>query len=333
MIGHRLCLVHFYKVGGMKKQVCLSIVILSSLLFSSSAFSCASCGCSLSSGWGSQGISSDPGVSVDFRYDYLNQNQIRSGTSRVNTWPINGHEQELYTKNKYFTATLDYNHSSDWGVSISLPYIDREHATNGMDFDGSDAGGSHTQSIGDIKIVGRYTNLTDEKNLGIQLGLKLPTGSYKKTFNSGELDGNILDRGLQPGTGTTDLILGVFKFASLSQRWDYFSQAFVQVPLNSRDDYKPGSSVNVNLGLRYMESEKIMPQIQLNLRVARKDSGEQATPDDSGGKTVYLSPGLSVVVARKWSVYGFVQAPIYQDLNGYQLAPKYIASVGTRFSF
>lgn len=300
---------------------------------SAAAFACASCGCSLSSDWDSQGLSSGPDLRFDLRYDYLNQNQVRSGTGKVGLWPVDDHEQELYTKNQYLTASLDYSASPNWGVNIQLPYIDRSHATNGFAFDGSDAGTSRAHSLGDVKVIARYTGLSDEKNLGIQFGVKLPTGSHTQNFSGAAIAGDPLDRGLQPGTGTTDAILGVFKFASLSQNWDYFAQATAQLPLNNRDDYKPGRALNVNVGFRYLGLGSVVPQLQVNGRVSGKDSGANASPDDSGGKTIYLSPGTSFVITDKAKLYAFLQLPIYQNLNGYQLAPKYTVSVGTRFEF
>lgn len=300
---------------------------------SAAAFACASCGCSLSSDWDSQGLSSGPGFRFDLRYDFLNQNQIRSGTGKVGSWPVAGHEQELYTKNQYLTAGFDYSASPNWGINVQVPYIDRSHATNGMSFDGSDAGTSHTHSLGDIKVIGRYTGLSEEKNTGIQFGLKLPTGSHTETFSGGAIAGDPLDRGVQPGSGTTDAIVGIFKFAPLSQNFDYFAQATAQLPLNNRDDYKPGNSLNVNVGFRYMGLGSIVPQLQINGRVSAKDSGANASPDDSGGKTLYLSPGVTLAITEKIKAYGFIQLPVYQNLNGYQLAPKYTVSVGTQFVF
>lgn len=296
---------------------------------SSFALACSSCGCSLSSDWESQGLGAGTGLRFDVRYDYLNQNQIRSGTSRLSSWPA-GHEQEQYTRNHYVTATLDYSATPDWGVSIQLPYIYRTHAT--IDSTGDD-GTSKTHAIGDVRVIGRYQGFSDEKNLGLQFGLKLPTGDYQQTFNGGALAGQALDRGLQAGTGTTDALVGGFHFAPLSQNWDYFVQALAQVPLYSKDEFKPGSSVNVNLGFRYMASEQIMPQLQVNARIAGKDAGANAAPDDSGGKIIYLSPGVTFPVTEKVKLYAFIQWPVYQNLNGYQLAPKYTASVGTRFQF
>jgi hypothetical protein len=316
----------------MKKSVRFMLAALATFQ-SAAAFACASCGCSLSSDWDSQGLVSGPGYRLDLRYDFLNQNQVRSGTGTVGAWPVSGHEQELSTENHYVTAGLDYSASPNWGVNIQVPYIDRSHATNGFDFDGSDAGTSHTQSLGDIKVTGRYTGLTDEKNFGIEFGLKLPTGSHTENLSGGAIKGDPLDRGLQPGTGTTDAIIGVFKFAPISQNWDYFAQATAQLPLNSRDDYKPGRSLNVNVGFRNMGFDGIIPQLQINGRVTGKDSGSNASPADSGGKTIYLSPGATVAITEKVKVYGFVQLPLYQDLNGYQLAPKYTASVGVHVEF
>lgn len=278
-------------------------------------------------------MTSGPGLRFDLRYDYLNQDQVRSGTAKVGTWPVAPHEQEMFTRNQYLTAAIDYSFDSNWGINIHLPYVVRTHATGGFNYNGTDDGTSKTSSPGDVKVIGHYQGLSDEHNLGVQFGVKLPTGSHTQNFSGGSIAGEPLDRGLQPGTGTTDLIIGAFHFASVSQNWDYFSQAVAQLPLNSRDDYKPGQSLNANIGFRYLGFDKVVPQIQINARVSGKDSGANASPDDSGGKTLYLSPGVTFPVTEKVKVYAFVQLPIYQNLNGYQLAPKYTVSVGTRFEF
>jgi hypothetical protein len=44
-----------------------------------SVSACSSCGCSLSSDWASQGYASGQGLRLDFRFDYFNQNQFRTG--------------------------------------------------------------------------------------------------------------------------------------------------------------------------------------------------------------------------------------------------------------
>lgn len=300
---------------------------------STAAFGCASDGCSLSTDVDVEWLSSGNGFRFDLRHDLLNQNQIRNGTGKAAVFPVAGHEQELYTKSQTVTAAFDYRWNAYWSVNVQVPYLDRAHGTNGFAFDGTDAGTSHAKSISDVKVIGSYMGLSDEHNLGVQFGLKLPTGSYTQNFEGGPIAGQPLDRGLQPGMGTTDAIFGAFRFSPLSQNWSYFTQAIVQIPLNSRADYKPGQALNLNAGLRYFGFDKVEPQIQLNVKFLGKDSGANATPDDSGGSTVYLSPGFTAPLTEKVKVYGSVQLPIYRQLNGYQLAPKYIFSVGTRVEF
>jgi len=316
----------------MKTSARIALAVTLCLPFAA-ATACASCGCSLSSDWDSQGLSAGPGVRLDLRYDFLDQNEVRSGTGKVAAWPIAGHEQELYTRNRYLTAGLDFSVSPNWGLNIQLPYVDRDHGTNGFNFDGTDAGSSHTRSLGDVKLIGRYTGISDAHDIGLQFGLKFATGSHTQTFGGGTIQGDPLDRGLQPGTGTIDAILGAYRFATISQDWDYFAQATAQLPLDSSDQYKPGRSLNLNLGLRYMALGSLVPQLQVNARASAKDAGANASPDDSGGRTVYLSPGATFAVSEQVKVYAFVQVPIYQNLNGYQLAPKSTFSLGTRIEF
>ncbi len=309
------------------------------------AFACASCGCSLSSDWDSQGVSSSPGLKLDLRYDYVNQNQYRSGSHAVTYDPNTGAENETYTKNHYYTIGLDYAFASVWGVNVQLPYIVRKHETNGMpnpdtatglDSNG-DPGIQDTKKIGDAKVIFRYTGFADH-NFGVQFGLKLPTGSHTETFTSGFNAGELLDPGLEPGTGSTDLILGAFYSGAINRDWDYFAQGVYQTVVKHTNDYKPGHSLNVNFGVRYMSIAGFTPQLQINTRFISKDylgdgTGAFAIDDNTGGRIAYLSPGVTFPVSDKVKLFAFVQLPIYQYLNGYQLAPKYTASLGARIGF
>ncbi len=327
-------------------RIILAIAITS---VSTSALACASCGCTLSSDWESQGFTTQPGLKVDVRYDYLNQNQLRHSTGKISA--VNAsqmvtstgvpQEVEKYTRNNYLTLGMDYGFNADWAINVQLPYINRRHSTLGVNSNGSDpadgAYDSKTSGLGDVKVIGRYQGLTPQHNIGVMFGLKLPTGSHTKTGTSTDpanpSDVAPIDRGLQPGTGTTDAILGAYYFDSLNKDWDYFAQATAQTALNTEDDYKPGTGYNINLGVRYMRFAEVIPQIQLNTRYVKHDTGANADQTSTGGTLMYLSPGLAAPVTKQASVYGFVQLPVYQDVRGVQLAPRYTASFGARFSF
>ena len=197
------------------------------------------------------------------------------------------------------TLGIDYSLNHDWGVNVQVPYIDRKHSTLGTSTDGTTpadgAYDSHTRNVGDVKIIGRYQGFTPHCNFGILYGVKLPTGSYTQTGTSTDPtnpgDPAAIDRGLQPGTGTTDAIFGAYYTDGLSQNWDYFTQAIYQRALNSRNDYKPGDGFNLNVGLRYAGITSFAPQIQLNYRHVQHDEGANADQVSTGGTLLYISPG------------------------------------------
>lgn len=314
-----------------------------------SAFACASCGCTLSSDWENLGYTGTKGIRLDLRYDYLNQNQLRSGTGTISPGDASrisnsGSPQEVerYTRNDYVTIGIDYSPSADWGINLQIPYINRSHSTLGTASDGVTAGpgggqyDSSTSGIGDVKLIGRYQGFTDRHNFGVLFGAKLPTGSHTKTGVSTDptAPGSVaIDRGLQPGTGTTDAILGAYYADGISEEVDYFAQVTFQAAMNSSDQYRPGNGANINFGLRYSGFTSFTPQIQVNARHVQRDSGANADTVSTGGTLVYLSPGVVVPVSAHASVYGYVQVPVYQNVYGVQLTPRYTASFGVHYTF
>jgi hypothetical protein len=298
------------------------------------AQACSSCGCTLSSDWDSQGFATESGFRIDLRYDFIDQSQLRSGTDAVDRDAISlpqSREIEDDTINRYTTLGLDYSPNADWGINLQLPYTHRSHTT--YPEGETTLSSSHSSSIGDVRVLARYQGFTAQHDAGIQFGLKLPTGSHDVRFASGSEAGELLDRGLQPGSGTTDLLLGAYRFGTINQDFDWFGQGQLQVALDSRDDYRTGAAINFNAGLRYMAHPRVTPQLQLNLRAQRRDSGAQADAENSGGMLLDLSPGISVEVSRGLHAYGFVQVPLYQRVNGFQLAPHWTASLGLRYAF
>ena len=324
---------------------------LASAACSSVAFACASCGCTLSTDWRSQGVSSTPGFYADLSYSTLNQNQQRYGTSKASGALINsqyaaGQEIEAYTKTQTITASLNYM-GDNFGVSVQIPLVNRTHGTYGTGAPGltvnsSTLTTSSDNSLGDVRILGRYTGFSSDKTSGIIAGIKLPTGNTSATFSDGVTP---LDAGLQIGTGSTDIILGAYATGAISE-YGWFAQGTVQHAVATELAlgalaYRPGDAYALNAGIRHAEfGAKITPMLQLNIIKREADSGAFTVPTDpvtgapvSGGTLAYLAPGASMRVGDGMTVYGFVQLPIYQSVNSLQLAPQYTLTLGVRQSF
>ncbi|RZU47021.1 hypothetical protein EV700_1410 [Fluviicoccus keumensis] len=312
------------------RSFALSLLVLS--LAAVNAKACSSCGCTLNSDWVSQGLDSKPGFALDLRYDFIDQTALREGNGSATAPAIPAAEEvEQRTTNRYITATLGYNPNRAWGFSVVLPYLDRSHSTI-VDGD-TDITTSHTRSLGDIKVMARYQGFSTDGDSGLIVGLKLPTGSRDFRFNGGPQAGTDLDRSLQPGTGSTDLIIGGFRTGSLNRDWDWYAQGLVQAPVKIRDEFRPGAVFSVNGGFRYMALTRWEPQVQVNALERRPDGGANGDAATSGGRSFYVSPGLAYTPGKKLSVYGFVQLPVVQHVTGLQLAPRWSAAVGVSTHF
>jgi hypothetical protein len=317
----------------MKFRFFVLVALGAALSAPSLTWACSSCGCFLNSDWASQGYAVASGLRFDMRDDYFNQDQLRTGTGTFDRGSAqfpNDREIQQSTLNRNVSLGFDYSPSRIWGVNLLLPVFDRPHTT--VAEGDEEISRSRSRGIGDVRVLGRYQGFEGDASLGVQFGLKVPTGRINYRFAEGPQSGGPLDRGLQPGTGTTDLLLGVYHFGALSEELGYFANALAQVPLNSRDQFRPGAGLTVNVGMRYQTASGIEPQLQINARTERRESGANADVDNSGATLVNLSPGVAVPINKQLQAYAFVQLPIYQRVNGLQLEPRYTVSIGLRWN-
>jgi hypothetical protein len=147
-------------------------------------------------------------------------------------------------------------------------------------------------------------------------------------------EGEPAERTLQPGTGTTDALLGAYyreAIGNLNASW--FVQANLALPFNSYHDYRPGQQVLIDLGARWDATDRLGLMLQLNAHWKARDSGAEAEPEDSGSRTLSLSPGVTFAITPAVQVYAFVQLPLYQHVNGVQLVADRSYAVGVSAQF
>jgi hypothetical protein len=298
------------------------------------AHACSSCGCTLNADWPTQGLGNGPGWSLDLRHDFFVQDQLRRGAHAVDRGAVplpNDDEVQRRTVNRNTTLTLDRAFGDDAGVSVVLPWLTRVHTT--IDAGQTDVSGSRSSSVGDVRVIGRWQGFSPEHDVGVQFGLKLPTGTTNVRFSSGPTANEPLDAGLQPGTGTTDLLLGAYAFGDVGPALDAYAQAMLQLPLDAHAGFRPGAGLNATLGLRMPLSGPVTPHVQINVRSERPESGDAADAPNSGATLAYLSPGATWRVANGWNVYAFAQVPVWQNVRGTQIEPRWSMSAGVQARF
>ncbi len=293
--------------------------------------SCGSAFCVVNTGSDAIGVWDRPGTRVDLRYEYVVQDQLRSGTSKVTPRGEPGEHDELKTRNQNMLIGIDHSFDSRWGLSVYVPYVRRDHThqDNHLEEEVHEDGEVHAhlhseleswdiRGIGDIRVVGRYQFSPETATsgaYGLRLGLKLPTGSIDQR----NADGITAERSLQPGTGTTDAILGGYYRGPAFKNAEWYASLVAQAAMDSYRDYKPGDRLGADLGLNVPLSGALTGTVQLNMLLKGRDEGAAAEPEDSGGSYLFLSPGVSWAVSRSVALYAFVQIPLYQRVNGVQL--------------
>jgi hypothetical protein len=300
--------------------------------------------------WDTQGLSHDSGVLVDLRYSYARADQWKAGSSRKATETPSGADAEIENKrtvNQLVNLNVDYAINRNWGVVLGLPYVLRDHTHT---FDSSLTGPFTQQAkfdeLGDIRLVGKYKFdlQRHDAGAGLRFGVKLPTGATNKTMSPADpADPDTpykLERSAQPGTGSTDGILGAYYFQNSSGNgWGWFVSGQIQSAISTRDEYRPGNETSLDLGMHYEVAQGLNLLLQLNAQHRSRDTGVNANPA-SGGHALQLSPGLSYAVAPQTQIYGYLQLPIIQYMNtdpadaaSGQLAAKWSAAIGVTQRF
>ncbi|HCJ50437.1 MAG: hypothetical protein COZ20_04400 [Gallionellales bacterium CG_4_10_14_3_um_filter_54_96] len=298
------------------KLLCAALLCASSQAYAS----CGSSFCTMNTHWDTQGLVNDEGLRIDLRYSYAKANTPRVGASKVVNDPTlspGGEVENMRTINQSLNLDFDYAFNRQWSVAVGLPLVMRDHAHTVADgLGGYTAEQNKFTELGDIRVVGNY-KLDSGDHLsgsGVRFGVKLPTGKANWEFvpGAGPAEG-----GLQPGTGSTDAILGAYYHQDVANSpWGWFVSGQLQTAINTRDGYRPGNEVSLDLGAHYTLAPALTGLLQLNANFKERDSGNGAKVNPhSGAHSLSLSPGLSFAVAPTTRLYGFVQLPIYQYAN------------------
>lgn len=321
----------------MDKNIAIACALAPLFAATTAQASCGSAFCVLNTNWATQGVGHEAGVSrFDLHFEFVDQKNLHSGAKKIAPEDDTEDILEQRTINRNWVATYDYAFTRNWSVSASLPVVSRSHSHT-VDPTGA-AGGPTPESWnfnkgGDARVLGYYKFDNDKNplvNYGLTFGLKLPTGSYKVA----NADGAVAERMLQPGTGSTDVVLGGYYSApSIGEDASWFAQLLYQQAASTKDEYTPGNQFQLNVGYRYPFAGDWQALLQLNGMIKARDSGANSEPDVSGSRTVFISPGLAYSFTHDFQLYTFVQLPLYRYYNGTQLAVDWAVVAGVTLRF
>jgi hypothetical protein len=146
----------------------------------------------------------------------------------------------------------------------------------------------------------------------VQFGVVLPTGPTNVTNSEGVQ----AERSLQPGTGATSGVLGLYTNYAAQNGSLWFAQAQFQGAMATKDDYRPGNQLLLTGGVSWPVSDSVALLGQLNALWRGRDEGVNAEPEESGGRSLFFSPGVSYTMSPSVQLYAFAQLPLYRYVNG-----------------
>ena len=298
-------------------------ILLAAAMTPSLASACA-CGCGMFDvGMPGLALPSSQGGSINLQQTFLDQNQAMQGNSKI---PLSqSPDQRINTT--FTNLNAQYQFSRDWGMMAMIPYWQRSFDTNANFGNGApQIINSKANTLSDIRLMGMYTGFSPDMSSGLIFGAKLPTGTYTAPG---------LDRDTQPGTGSTDILLGGYRMGQ-EHHWGWFAQGLLRSAVSTRDNYRPGDSFQLVMGMHYdafRSSTHVIPTLMLNATIRSADSGINSDPYNSGLRTLYLTPGVLLDITKHWQANASLYLPAYQHVNGVQLVPKQIASAGITYNF
>lgn len=246
-------------------------------------------------------------LEYDFQDQYLNWHATQIASA--------GKNGDRVLRTHFLTLGAQYMLNRQWGVMVEVPYAFRYFKSV------TDAGlkGVNFNTIGDIRIQGMYTGLSEDMSTGLLAGVKVPSGWWSYPHS---------DRDTEIGTGSTDLLLGAYHLGdlpfSLRERpFNWFGQVAYDLPVFTQDHYKPGREFNGALGSYYDLGamaflKEVAPMLTMIVSDRVRDSLSRANPQNTGYTRLLIAPGAEIKLAGV-RAYGDVEIPLFQNFNGNQI--------------
>jgi hypothetical protein len=182
---------------------------------------------------------------------------------------------------------------------------------------GSFAHEYRTTGLGDVLVAARYA-LDPAARVVAGLAVKLPTGASDLVS---PFDAGIHDPMLQPGSGSSDLAASVQTSKRMASV-DFAVSASYQANTRNKLGYRYGNDAIATLSASRLIAGGLSGSVQVKTFFKSRSTYRDEDVPSTGGRIVYVTPGLRWNASLSTSVYGFVQVPAYRYVNEQQLAPR-----------
>jgi len=242
------------------------------------------------------------------------------------------------------SVSVSYGLTKDFSLSARLPYIKRKNIREGEIEDDEPEAHTHGDSsgFGDLVLLGQYRAFEYNKtNISFNFGVKLPTGETDEKDD----DDIRFETEFQPGTGSTDFILGA-AISTGSGSFGYHANVLYNKTNEGSQSTEIGDVIAYNAALTYRINNHVDHNhqhantdglkwnliLELNGESRRRDKVSGDSEQNTGGTSIFFSPGLRVSGS---GLTGFISygVPVVENQHGIQadIDQRIVAGVSAAF--
>jgi hypothetical protein len=251
-------------------------------------------------------------------------------------------ELELFTRTRSWVAEGRARVNEYIELTASVPYLWREHRhaiVHGLVYQSSWEDEWKYEGFGDATVLANFRRpLAGEgHSITVQAGVKLPTGlrHVPGEARENQFIESTLEPGIRPGSGSTDFLAGLQYSQPLPFARALPVTASVLGRWNTRgtDDFQVGDEIQAGLTGGYAPWEPVTLLMQVNFSTHGDDlSAEASEAAHSGMSALYLTPGLSLRIARSLSLYGMLQTRVWGHTEDANVVGKSHFLIGTSYA-
>ena len=194
---------------------------------------------------------------------------------------------------------------------------------------------ANPDGITDLWLSGKYRFWRGPQgHYAILVGVKFPTGVDDKENDAGEK----IEPVEQPGSGSYDFSTGLAYSRWLTADWTLDTNIQYILRTEGARDFEIGDRMDWNLATVYQviprnKYPNFAPVGEINVRYLFRDEENGRNERNSGGTTVFLTPGVRVGVTSRLGVGTSVSFPVFQNPLGEQQETDFKAAIGVSYSF
>ena len=271
---------------------------------------------------------------VEVREDFTQFESLSAGASEGKAAKAGSFD--LLDSSSITSLSLAYGVFENFQISATMGYYAASRAREVEYEDGeSELTTYNPNGFTDLWLTGKYRVYRGPiGQFALMAGLKMPTGRWDVKNSAGEL----VEPSATAGSGSWDFLVGTAYSRFLTERWTV-DTSFQYIFRTEAHGFQLGDRIDAGVATAYRLLGDIehYPQVsvfgEVNFRYLMRTQEESEPDDNTGGGSLFLTPGVRVGFTKWCSLTVSSPLPVVQELNGEQLRTAYKITAGLSFSF